>query len=104
MIRNTLVKAFTVTALPLAAVAVFAGGASAEAPQATPVAGIPLTEDITTNPNAQYPDPVLNGAAAGAAIGSAVGFFTGSGGPILGGLIGALVGATNPDVVPQVLP
>ncbi|WP_280265323.1 glycine zipper domain-containing protein [Nocardia wallacei] len=105
MIRNTLVKAFTVIALPVAAVAVFAGGAAAEAPQAAPVAGVPLqSEDITTNPNAQYPDPVLNGAAAGAAIGSAVGFFTGSGGPILGGLIGALVGATNPDVVPQVLP
>ena len=109
MLRNSLVKTLIVAALPLTAVAVFAGGASAAAGPATPVApvsqGIPLEpEDVATNPGAQYPDPVLNGAALGAGIGSAVGSATGSGGPILGGVIGALVGVANPDVVPQVLP
>ncbi|MBU3062869.1 hypothetical protein KO481_15220 [Nocardia sp. NEAU-G5] len=113
MIRNALVKSGRVvalSALPLAAAVVFAGAASADtgthAPVAAPVAaGIPLQPgDIATNPKAQYPSPVLNGAAAGAAIGSAVGSATGSGGPILGGLIGALVGDLNPNVIPQVLP
>lgn len=111
MIRNTLVKSVAMSALPLAAAVVFAGAASADtgtahAPTAAPVAaGIPLQPgDIATNPKAQYPSPVLNGAAAGAAIGSAVGSATGSGGPILGGLIGALVGDLNPNVIPQVLP
>ncbi|AHH15705.1 hypothetical protein NONO_c08980 [Nocardia nova SH22a] len=107
MLRNSLVKALIVTALPLTATVVAAGGASAAtAPHIAPVSGgIALQpEDVTTNPQAQYPDPVLNGAALGAGIGSAVGSATGSGGPILGGLIGALVGAVNPDTVPQVLP
>ncbi len=113
MVRNTLVKVsrvLAVSALPLTATVIFAGSSAADAgpaaaAQAAPVAGIPLeSEDITTNPGSQYPDPVLNGAAAGAAIGSAVGFWTGSGGPILGGLVGALVGHFNPDAVPQVLP
>ncbi|MBF6350590.1 hypothetical protein IU448_16435 [Nocardia flavorosea] len=111
MISKKVVRAVVVSALPLIATTVVAGGASAGTgsmteTRATPVAGLPLEDpqDVTTNPNAQYPDPVLNGAALGAGIGSAVGSATGSGGPILGGLIGALVGAMNPDVVPQVLP
>lgn len=112
MIRNTLVRSGRVAALAgvaLAAAAVFAGAASADTgavPQAAPVAaGIPLQPgDIATNPKAQYPSPVLNGAVLGAGIGSAVGSATGSGGPILGGLIGALVGDVNPGVIPQVLP
>ncbi|MGW6330831.1 hypothetical protein [Nocardia rhamnosiphila] len=111
MISNNVVKTVVASTLPLIAATVVAGGASADAGpmadvQATPIAGIPLEEpqDVKTNPGAQYPDPVLNGAALGAGIGSAVGSATGSGGPILGGLIGALVGAVNPDVVPQVLP
>lgn len=111
MISKKVLRTVVVSALPLIATTVVAGGASAATgstgeTRATPVAGIPLEEpqDVTTNPGSQYPDPVLNGAALGAGIGSAVGSATGSGGPILGGLIGALVGAVNPDVVPQVLP
>lgn len=111
MARHMLVtsgRVAAVVAVPLMAAAMFAGSASADTvnPSATTVsAGIPLQpENIATNPDAQYPDPVLNGAVAGAAIGSAVGSATGSGGPILGGLVGALVGHFNPDVIPQILP
>ncbi|WP_024805836.1 hypothetical protein [Nocardia sp. BMG51109] len=117
MCRDILIKVgrvVAVGALPLAAAAVFAGGASADAGRAAePVAGIPLeSEDAATNPHALIPDPVLNGASAGASIGSAVGSAVGlatgsatsSAGSALGAAIGALVGATNPGVVPQVLP
>ncbi|RDI54675.1 hypothetical protein DFR68_102805 [Nocardia mexicana] len=116
MLRDSLVRSrrlVVVVGLPMVAAAVFAGVASAESGQAEPVAGIPLqSEDVTTNPDALIPDPVLNGASAGAsvgsAIGSAVGLATGSvtssAGSALGALIGAVVGATNPNVVPQVLP
>ncbi|RDI46464.1 glycine zipper domain-containing protein [Nocardia mexicana] len=109
MVRNTLVKSLTVISMPLVAAAIYAGPASAEsspyADQAAPVAGVPLqSDDIATNPNAQFPDPVLNGTVLGAGIGSAVGSATGFGGPVIGGLIGALIGHFNPDVVPQVLP
>ncbi|MFQ6394274.1 hypothetical protein ACLMAJ_12530 [Nocardia sp. KC 131] len=117
MLRNTLVNARRVVpfvALPLAAAAVFAGGASADTGRtAELIAGIPLqSEEVATNPNALIPDPVLNGASAGASLGSAVGSavglatgsVTGSGGSILGAVIGAIVGATNPNAVPQALP
>ncbi|MEV5646755.1 hypothetical protein AB0L57_00765 [Nocardia sp. NPDC052254] len=107
-------RAVAMVALPLAATAVFAGVASADAGTAAqPVAGIPLqSQDTATNPDALIPDPVLNGSSAGASVGSAVGSAvgvvtgsaTGSGGSLLGSLIGALVGLTNPGVVPQVLP
>ncbi|WP_460729959.1 hypothetical protein [Nocardia heshunensis] len=106
-----------------AAATLFAGVASAEAPdttavpvQVTPVAdGVPL--DVATNPNAQFPDPALNGAAAGALTGSAGGAALGSVvasvpgmlggsalGALIGGGIGALIGLLNPDVIPQILP
>ncbi|GAB2709623.1 hypothetical protein GCM10027089_36370 [Nocardia thraciensis] len=117
MLRDSLVTARRVVAvvgLPMVAVGVFAGVASADSgPVAEPVAGIPLqSEDVTTNPDALIPDPVLNGASAGASVGSAVGSavglatgsVTGSAGSAIGALIGAVVGATNPNVVPQVLP
>jgi ABC-type transport system substrate-binding protein len=108
MFRRTF-RAVAVAIIPMAAAITFAGVASANTGQAAPAsaqpvaAGIPL-EPITTNPHAQYPDPIQNGAVLGAGIGSAVGSATGSGGPILGALIGALVGDLNPSVVPQVLP
>lgn len=106
-------RAVAVAALPLAATAVFAGVASADAGRAAePVPGIPLQKDTSTNPDALIPDPVLNGASLGGSVGSAVGSavglatgsVTGSAGSALGTLIGAIVGATNPSVVPQVLP
>ncbi|WP_148307093.1 glycine zipper domain-containing protein [Nocardia nova] len=107
---STMGRALAVTAVPLAAVAVFAGAASADAGQsaATPVvaqsiSGIPL-EDVTTDPGAQYPDPVMNGAAAGAAIGSATGSFIDPFPTLLGAVIGGAVGQQRPDLVPQVLP
>ncbi len=109
MISKKIARTVVVSALPLIATTVVAGGASAAAgstaeTRATPVAGIPLEEpqDVTTNPGAQYPDPVLNGAALGAGIGSAVGSATGSGGPVLGGLLGVLVGAVIAVVVHQI--
>ncbi|MRH86762.1 hypothetical protein GFY24_04635 [Nocardia sp. SYP-A9097] len=111
-----------VAALPVSAVVLFSGTASADvaAPQpivAAPVAeGLPLDE-VATNPNAQFPDPALNGAAAGALTGSAgggalgsvvgslPGLVTGSFfGTIIGAGIGALIGIFDPNVIPQVLP
>ncbi|WP_280266354.1 hypothetical protein [Nocardia wallacei] len=113
MHRNTLVKAARlVTALTLPLVTTTMVAAAASADPVRPI-GVPLqSEDVTTNPNALIPDPVLNGASAGASVGSAIGSavglatgsVTGSGGSLLGALIGAVVGATNPGVVPQVLP
>ncbi|MFF3567469.1 hypothetical protein [Nocardia jiangxiensis] len=113
MARQALVKTarvLVVGALPVAAMAVFAGGASADAsvPTAPAVtqsiaAGVPL-EPVTTNPHAQYPDPVLNGAAGGAAIGSATGSFIDPLPTLLGAAIGAGVGVARPDLVPQILP
>jgi hypothetical protein len=70
---------------------------------AQPVSGVPL-EPVTTNPDAQYPDPALNGAAAGAAIGSATGSFVDPIPTLIGGGIGFLVGSVRPDLVPQILP
>ena len=111
--RRALIKTgslLAVAAAPLAAMAVFAGGASADASLpaapavAQPVANrIPL-EPVTTNPHAKYPDPVLNGAAAGAAIGSATGSFVDPLPTLLGAAIGAGVATVQPSVIPQVLP
>ncbi|MGW4354294.1 hypothetical protein ACWELJ_19630 [Nocardia sp. NPDC004582] len=98
-------------ALPLVAAAtLFAGTASAES------TGVPL-EPVATNPNAQFPDPALNGAAAGAltgsaggaalgsVVGSVPGLVTGSAlGTVIGAGIGALIGVLDPNAIPQVLP
>ncbi|MEU7630449.1 hypothetical protein AB0C34_10745 [Nocardia sp. NPDC049220] len=85
-------------------------------------AGAPA--DIATDPNAENPDPVANGAAVGAGIGAVLGGVSGaiSGlplfivgaiplgalgavyGAISGAVIGAIVGAIVPTEVPQVLP
>ncbi|MBU3061396.1 hypothetical protein KO481_07650 [Nocardia sp. NEAU-G5] len=107
--RRALIKtgsALAVIAAPLAAMAVFAGGASADAnvPVAHPVANTIPLEPVATNPHAKYPDPTLNGAAAGAAIGSATGSFVDPLPTLLGAAIGAGIGAVDPQVVPQVLP
>lgn len=104
-------------AVPIVATAALCGPADA-----TPATGIPLQpphQEITTNPHAVIPDPVLNGSAMGNSLGSAAGSAagaltgsatgsagsaTGSAGSLLGSLIGALIGALNPGAVPQVLP
>lgn len=91
-------------------------------PQVSDSAGAEL-KDIATNPGAQNPDPLINGAAAGAAIGAVVGailcvpalaaFLVGYipcaiisvlSNALFGAILGAVVGAVAPDVIPQVLP
>ncbi|MQY25291.1 glycine zipper domain-containing protein [Nocardia aurantia] len=101
-LATTTARILTAGALPLAAAALFAGSANAAATADTVSGGIPL--EVATNPDAQYPDPVLNGAVTGAAIGSATGSFTDPVPTVLGALIGGIVGAVDPVVVPQVLP
>lgn len=132
MMRKTSVRTtakLLAVAVPFAAAAtLFSGVASAAAPDAAPVAvtapvqaapvadGIQL-DPVATNPNAQFPDPALNGAAAGALTGSAGGAALGSAigsipgalggsalGALIGGGIGALVGILDPNVIPQILP
>ncbi|UGT39813.1 hypothetical protein LTV02_27635 [Nocardia yamanashiensis] len=123
MKRNTIRTTAKVAAAALpVSIALFCSGvATAEAPQpgpvATPVAeGLPL-EPVATDPNARFPDPALNGAAAGAltgsfgggALGSVVGSIPGmlggsALGALIGGGIGALVGLLDPNVIPQILP
>ncbi|MBH0780635.1 hypothetical protein [Nocardia bovistercoris] len=143
MFRSTIRNArrtCIVAALPLAVVAGFAGVASADPAQAqapaavvrfvaepvtaAPIAaGLPLQE-VATNPDAQNPDPLANGAAAGALVGAAGSGILGGAAGLLGGGIGAipgaiggaingalwgtvigiLVGAISPQSVPQVLP
>ncbi|WP_043719859.1 hypothetical protein [Nocardia asiatica] len=95
---------------------------SVTTPEVSAATGAEL-KDIATNPGAQYPDPVMNGAAAGAGVGAvaalitciptvaafvvgyvlcaAVGVVTTA---ILGAVVGAVVGTVAPDVIPQVLP
>lgn len=107
--RRALIKTgslLAVAAAPLAAMAVFAGSASADAslPVAHPVSHTIPLEPVATNPHAKYPDPVLNGAAAGAAIGSATGSFIDPLPTLLGAAIGAGVATVQPNVIPQVLP
>ncbi|MGQ4597225.1 hypothetical protein [Nocardia sp. R6R-6] len=95
---------------------------SVTTPEVSAATGAEL-KDIATNPQAQYPDPVMNGAAAGAAGGAIAAlitciptlaiFIVGYGlcavvgvvtTAILGAVIGAVVGTVAPDVIPQVLP
>lgn len=92
---------------------------------ATPAVSEASTElsEIATNPHAQNPDPVLNGAAGGAVVGAIVGAISCLptvlalvvgyvvcavpgviGTAIMGAVIGAIVGTVQPDVIPQVLP
>ncbi|MGK8485831.1 hypothetical protein [Nocardia asiatica] len=95
---------------------------SVTTPEVSAATGAEL-KDIATDPGAQYPDPVMNGAAAGAGVGAvaaliscipavaafvvgyvlcaAVGVVTTA---ILGAVVGAIVGTVAPDVIPQVLP
>ncbi|MEU1210429.1 hypothetical protein [Nocardia sp. NPDC005825] len=119
---RTTAKLATVTVSLAAAATLFAGVASADAPDSTPTQAAPVSEGIqldpvTTNPNAMFPDPALNGAAAGALTGSAGGAALGSVvgsipgaiggsalGALIGGGIGALVGLLDPNAIPQVLP
>ncbi|MEV0250189.1 hypothetical protein AB0H76_26575 [Nocardia sp. NPDC050712] len=91
-------------------------------PQVSPAAATEL-QAIATNPQAQNPDPVLNGVAAGAFVGVAVaailclpalsaviiGYLicvplASISNVIFAAAIGAIVGAVAPQVVPQVLP
>lgn len=105
------------------ATSISADGHSLEiTPQFGAATGTELS-DIATNPGAQFPDPVLNGAAAGAAIGilatailcipTIAAFVIGYAvcavaGSVIDGILGAVVGAVLgtvvPDVIPQVLP
>ncbi|MEU5763281.1 hypothetical protein [Nocardia sp. NPDC047648] len=91
---------------------------SVTTPEVSAATGAEL-KDIATNPGAQYPDPVMNGAGVGAvaalitciptlaifvvgyALCAVVGVVTTA---ILGAVIGAIVGTVAPDVIPQVLP
>ncbi|MEU8897702.1 hypothetical protein [Nocardia sp. NPDC048505] len=91
-------------------------------PQVSPEVGAEL-KNIATNPGAQNPDPVLNGAAAGALVGLGiaavvclpalgafvVGYFAclplaAVGNVLFAAAVGAIVGIVAPDVIPQVLP
>lgn len=95
---------------------------SVKTPEVSAATGAEL-KDIATNPHAQYPDPVQNGAAAGAGVGAVLALITcvptlaifvvgyalcavvgvvTTG--VMGAIIGALVGTAMPDVIPQVLP
>ncbi|WP_157119813.1 hypothetical protein [Nocardia xishanensis] len=95
---------------------------SVETPEVSAATGAEL-KDIATNPQAQYPDPVMNGAAAGAGVGAVLAaitciptlavFIVGYGlcavvgvitTGIMGAVIGAIVGTVVPDAIPQVLP
>lgn len=79
--------------------------------------------DIATDPAAQFPDPVQNGAAVGAGVGALIAAvvclpslmaflivyvpcvgLVGLPNALVGALIGAVVGAVAPEVIPQVLP
>ncbi|MFD6393819.1 hypothetical protein [Nocardia sp. NPDC060259] len=79
--------------------------------------------DVATDPKAENPDPVINGALAGAGIGALVTLVNcipsvivlGVGYPLclivgtlphalIGAMIGGYVGHVNPEVIPQVLP
>ncbi|MEU1429045.1 hypothetical protein ABZ412_18410 [Nocardia sp. NPDC005746] len=119
---RTTAKLATITMSLAAAATLFAGAANAEAPDSAPIQVTPVSEGIpldpvATNPNAMFPDPALNGAAAGALTGSAGGAALGSVvgsipgalggsalGALIGGGIGALVGLLDPNAIPQVLP
>ncbi|SNY81257.1 hypothetical protein SAMN04244553_2844 [Nocardia amikacinitolerans] len=95
---------------------------SVKTPEVSAATGVEL-KDIATNPHAQYPDPVMNGAAAGAGAGAVLALITciptvaafvvgyiacaavwGVSTAVIGAIIGALVGTAMPDVIPQVLP